>query len=101
MLPKFLGKLSKEARERIAKDIMSSKINVIAYVLMRAVEEWKDDTNEGEISVGAFLETYVHNYLSMGESFWRTILHQEANELDISFFRDEYGIECISRMIIK
>ena len=63
---------------------MNDLINVIDYILMRAVEEWKEDEGAEEMSLGAFIESHIHNFLGMGAQFWRVRLRANEKEFDIN-----------------
>lgn len=95
ILPKALARKSIEEREDISKHIMSGKLEAIDFILVKAVEGWKEDEGAEAMSVGAFVESHIHNFLGMGAQFWRTRLRAQEKELDITLRPDSYGIEII------
>lgn len=96
IFPKALNRKPLEEKEELSKKIMTDLVGAIDYVLMRAVEEWKEDEGAEEMSTGAFIESHIHNFLGMGEQFWRTRLRANKKEFDIKLRPDNYGIETIS-----
>ena len=96
ILPKALARKSIEEREDIGKHIMSGKLEAIDFILVKAVEGWKEDEGAETMSTGAFIESHIHNYLGMDRRFWQTRLRANEKELDIDISPDSYGIESIS-----
>ncbi|MBO5712299.1 MAG: hypothetical protein J6R47_05610 [Acholeplasmatales bacterium] len=96
IFPKALAHKSLEERKELSKKIMSGKLVAIDYILMRAVEEWKEDEGAETMSTGAFIESHIHNYLGMDRRFWQTTLRANEKEFGIDISPDSYGIEIIS-----
>ena len=94
--PKALAHKPLEEREELSKKIMSGKLAAIDYILIRAVEGWKEDEGAETMSTGAFIESHIHNLLGMDNRFWKTRLRANEKELDIDISPDNYGVETIS-----
>lgn len=93
---KALNRKSLEEKEELSKKIMTDLVGAIDYVLMRAVEGWKEDEDAEEMSTGAFIESHIHNFLGMNIQFWKTRLRANEKEFNINIVPDNYGIEIIS-----
>ena len=94
--PKALARKPLEERKELSKKIMTGKLSAIDYILMRAVEGWKEDEGAEAMSTGAFIESHIHNYLGMDIRFWKTRLRANEKEFDIDITPDNYGVEIIS-----
>jgi hypothetical protein len=95
IFPKALSHKSEEERTELSKKIITGKLSAIDYILMRAVEGWKEDEGAEEMSIGAFIESHIHNFLGMNLPFWKTRLRAQEKEFDIDITPDNYGIETI------
>lgn len=96
IFPKALSHKSIEEKEELSKKIITGKLSAIDYILMRAVEGWKEDEGAEEMSTGAFIESHIHNFLGMNIQFWKTRLRANEKEFNINITPDNYGIEIIS-----
>ncbi len=95
IFPKALNRKPLEQKEELSRKIMTGLVEVTDYVLTMAIEDWKENEEAEEMSIGAFIESHIHNFLGMGQAFWRTRLRANEKEFDILLRPDNYGIEII------
>jgi hypothetical protein len=94
VFPNLFNKMPEEQRISISEKMREQKLAVMEYILLRAVEQWKEDGCE-QLSKGAFIRTYIHNYLGSMERLWISIFRDNSDDLGVILELDNYGVEMV------